>query len=116
MLQRIVMDKSPIISRMPPGMLEAYLRFEITSFDVAQALGVNPASVRRAIPAKKRVRPESQTSILKERKIEKQRLRETRKAYRASLAHLPIEEIMKRANVAKTLAYKIKKQYDTTKS
>lgn len=108
------MNKNPIIGRMPPDMLEAYLRFEITSFDVAQALGVNPASVRRAIPTKKRVRPESQTSVLKERRVEKQKLREVRKAYRATLAHLPITEIMRRANVSTSLAYKIKKQHEST--
>lgn len=108
------MDKTPIISRMPPDMLEAYLRYEITSFEVGQALGVNPASVRRAIPVKKRQRPDSQTSILKDRRVEKKRLREARKAYRATLAHLPINEIKQKANVSTSLAYKIKKQHDAT--
>lgn len=97
----------PILERIPPEMLEAYRQRKITSYDVAAALDVNPASVRRAIV--KRAPRENRAM----RSEDKKKLFACRREFRATIAHLPIQEIMERANVKISTAYRIKKRYAT---
>lgn len=101
MLQSGFMAK--IIDRVPKETLQAYKEYKLTSYDLAELLDVHPVSVRRAIK-----RPPRQTQ--KELREERQTLLKARRAFRATLAHKPIQNIMAEAYVSRSTAYRIKKR------
>lgn len=95
--------------RTPPGiapsLLEDYKTFRITSAELATATGYNASYLRRTI---KRTRQESDAE---KHKRDSDRLRAARISFHRLLAHLPTTEIMRRANVSKSTALRIKKRY-----
>ena len=90
---------SKILSTIPKDMLDEYLAYKITSSDVAKATGYHPAAIRRAI--KRPPRPKTEKN--------KTALIQARKAFRATLAHLPPREIKRLANVSLSTANRIRK-------
>ena len=90
---------SKILSTIPKDMLDEYLAYKITSSDVAKATGFHAAAIRRAI--KRPPRPKTEKN--------KTALIQARKAYRATLAHLPPREIKRLANVSLSTANRIRK-------
>lgn len=92
-----------LIDRVPEDMLRRYMEYKATSYDLAAFLNCHPVSVRRAIK-----RPPRQTH--KEIREERQALLKARRAFRATLAHKPIQDIMAEAYVSRSTAYRIKKR------
>lgn len=92
-----------IQDRIPPKMLEDYMAYLVTSVEVAKAIGCHPQSVRRAI-----TRDPAMQATEARIKAEKAKLRKTRQKFRDTLAHLPLAEIQKRANVSYRTAQRIK--------
>ena len=90
---------SKILSTIAKDMLDEYLAYKITSSDVAKATGFHAAAIRRAI--KRPPRPKAEKN--------KTALIQARKAFRATLAHLPPREIKKLANVSLSTANRIRK-------
>ena len=90
---------SKILSTIPKDMLDEYLAYRITSSEVATKTGYHPAAIRRAIKRPPRPKPEKNKTALIQ----------ARKAYRATLAHLPPREIKKLANVSLSTANRIRK-------
>ena len=90
---------SKILSTIAKDMLDEYLAYKITSSEVAQATGFHPAAIRRAIKRPPRPKqPKNKTALI-----------QARKAYRATLAHLPPREIKELANVSLSTANRIRK-------
>ena len=90
---------SKILSTIDKDMLDEYLAYKITSSDVAKATGYHAAAIRRAI--KRPPRPKTEKN--------KTALIQARKAFRATLAHLPPREIKRLANVSLSTANRIRK-------
>ena len=90
---------SKILSTIPKDMLDEYLAYRITSSEVATKTGYHPAAIRRAI--KRPPRPKMEKN--------KTALIQARKAFRATLAHLPPREIKRLANVSLSTANRIRK-------
>ena len=90
---------SKILSTIAKDMLDEYLAYKITSSDVAKATGYHAAAIRRAI--KRPPRPKAEKN--------KTALIQARKAFRATLAHLPPREIKRLANVSLSTANRIRK-------
>ena len=90
---------SKILSTIAKDMLDEYLAYKITSSDVAKATGFHAAAIRRAI--KRPPRPKAEKN--------KTALIQARKAFRATLAHLPPREIKRLANVSLSTANRIRK-------
>jgi hypothetical protein len=89
----------PITDQIPRKLLAQYLAREITSKDVAAATGYHPVSIRRAI----------QRDPITPQPKNKRVLIDARKAFRATLAHLPAAEIQKIAHVSLSTANRIRK-------
>lgn len=90
------------LDRIPQDLKDAYKRREITSFELAEKTGMNASYLRRALP-RDPVQP----------RPVKGPLIAARKAYRASIAHLPVAEIVKLAHVSRRTAHRIKTQAAT---
>ena len=90
-----------IRDRITPEQLDLYLSHRITSKELAKLLGCHPQSLRRAIRRPKK------PNIAKEKSI----LRKMRTEFHKTLAHLPLREIMEKAHVSKTTAWRIQKRY-----
>lgn len=88
-----------IANSIPPDLLDDYLNYRISSIKLGKETGFHPVSLRRAI--KRPPRPKRQKN--------KTALIEARKAYRASIAHLPIREIVQLANVSISTASRIRR-------
>lgn len=85
----------------PPEALAKYMAYEMTSDELAAITGYHPVSLRRAIH---RERPPKKPDRSKD-------LRRAREAYRATICHLPLREIMRLANVSMSTAALIRKRY-----
>ena len=83
-----------------PTLLQAYVSRQITSQQLAAETGMNASYLRRAI---KREAPQPRTS--------KRPLIEARKAYRASISHLPVAEIIKLAHISKRTAQRLRAEH-----
>lgn len=90
-----------ILDSIPNTLLQEFLQYRISSTQLAAQTGYHPVALRRAI--KRPPRPPRQKN--------KTALIQARNAFRASIAHLPIREIMERANVSLSTANRIKKAY-----
>lgn len=90
---------SKILSTVPKDLLDDYLAYKLSSTALGAATGYHPAALRRAI--KREPRPKAQKN--------KTALIQARKAFRASLAHLPPREIKVLANVSLSTANRIRK-------
>ena len=93
----------------PPDLLDAYMRREISSRKLAEATGYSAVYLRRTI---KRPPREGQLSKYDQRK----RLVAIRKLFLNSLRHLPIHEIVKQGHVSQSTAWRIKKGYHAPKT
>lgn len=99
------LTKTHTIARMPiPDSilkedLEAFLNREISSKELARRTGYHEVSLRRAIKRPpKPPQPKNKSALIA-----------TRKAFRATLAHLPVAEIQRLAHVSLSTANRIKK-------
>lgn len=90
---------SKILSSIPADLLDKYSRYELSSEELGNLTGFHPASLRRAIK-----RPPRQP-----KQKNKTTLIQARKAFRASIAHLPPREIRRIANVSLSTANRIRK-------
>lgn len=90
---------SNLIENIPPDLLARYCRYEISSRELGEITGYHPASLRRAIKRPPRIPKEKNKTALIE----------ARKAFRATLAHLPPKEIKRLANVSLSTAHRIRK-------
>ena len=98
------LTKTPTIARMPiPDSipkedLEAFLNREISSKELARRTGYHEVSLRRAIKRPpKPPQPKNKSALIA-----------TRKAFRATLANLPVAEIQRLAHVSLSTANRIK--------
>ena len=90
---------SKILSTIAKDLLDEYLAYKITSSALSKLTGYHPAAIRRAI--KRPPRPQTEKN--------KTALIQARKAFRATLAHLPPREIKRLANVSLSTANRIRK-------
>ena len=90
---------SKILSTIPKDLLDEYLAYKISSSALSKLTGFHAAAIRRAI--KRPPRPKTEKN--------KTALIQARKAFRATLAHLPPREIKKLANVSLSTANRIRK-------
>ena len=77
---------------------ERYLRYEATSAQLAEALGLHPVTVRNKFP---RQRPP---------KTDKKALTRARHLWRLTLAHLPARVIAEKAHVSLSTANRIRRE------
>ena len=90
---------SKILSSIPADLLDKYSRYELSSEELGNLTGFHPASLRRAIKRPPRQpKQKNKTSLI-----------QARKAFRASIAHLPPREIRRIANVSLSTANRIRK-------
>ena len=90
---------SKILSAIAKDLLDEYLAYKITSSALSKLTGYHPAAIRRAIKRPPRPKAEkNKTALIK-----------ARRAYRATLAHLPPREIKRLANVSLSTANRIRK-------
>ena len=90
---------SKILSTIPQNLLEQYYAYQISSNTLGELTGFHPAAIRRAIKRPERPPPpKNKTALI-----------EARKAFRATLAHLPPKEIKVLANVSLSTANRIRK-------
>ncbi len=80
------------------------MRRELTSAQLGELTGYHPNYLRRSIK-----RPPSATKKEPGWDLERRALRKARAAFRETLAHLPVNEIMKQAKVSHSTAARIKK-------
>lgn len=90
----------------PANLMEDYVKWRITSVELAEKTGYHAVYIRRSI--KRDDRPEPQTPKNDE---SHRKLLEARENLRKKLAHLPSAEIAKRAHVSLSTAARIKKRY-----
>ena len=90
---------SKILSTIAKDLLDEYLAYKISSSALSKLTGFHAAAIRRAI--KRPPRPKTEKN--------KTPLIQARKAYRATLAHLPPREIKRLANVSLSTANRIRK-------
>lgn len=88
-----------ILESIPHDLLEQYRAHAISSAQLGKLTGFHPAAIRRAIERPPKV-PDAKN---------KTALIAARKAYRATLAHLPPTQIKKLANVSLSTANRIRK-------
>src|SRR5574344_1569308 len=93
----------------PPDLLDAYMRREMSSSALAKRTGYSAVYLRRSI---KRPPPEPQLTKYEQRK----KLVATRKLFLNSLRHLPIREICLQGNVSASTAWRVKKGYHAPKN
>ena len=101
----MVHERNPI----PPDLLDAYMRRDISSRELAEATGYSAVYLRRTL---KRPPREPQLSKYEQRK----KLVAMRKLFLNSLRHLPIHEIVKQGHVSQSTAWRIKKGYHAPKN
>ena len=89
----------PIPDSIPKEDLDAFLSREISSKELARRTGFHEVSLRRAIKRPPKTPQPKNKSILIA----------TRKAFRASLAHLSVADIQRMAHVSLSTANRIKK-------
>lgn len=99
------MAQETILDVIPVDMLARYHRFEISSREVALALGFHPVAVRRAI--KRAPRPEPAMT--------KSDLIAARKNFRSTLGDMMPRDIARVANVSLATANRIRAKYRTDK-
>lgn len=85
------------LRKIPPDLLEAYVTRQITSFELADKTGMNASYLRRAVPRNPKEPP-----------INKSKLLEARKQFRASIAHKSATEIASLAHVSLRTAQRIR--------
>ena len=90
---------SKILSTIAKDLLDEYLAYKISSAALSKLTGFHAAAIRRAIKRPPRPKqPKNKTALI-----------QARKAFRATLAHLPPREIKKLANVSLSTANRIRK-------
>lgn len=90
---------SKITTSIPESLLIEYHAYRISSTKLGELTGFHPAAIRRAIKRVPRpVQPKNKTALIA-----------ARKAFRATLAHLPPREIKIAANVSLSTANRIRK-------
>lgn len=93
------MTTMAILENIPQDLLDQYHARTITSKQLSEATGYHAVSLRRAIkrePAKPQ--PKNKTALV-----------QARKAFRATLAHLPVADIQRLAHVSLSTASRIKR-------
>ena len=101
----MVHERYPI----PPDLLDAYMRREMSSSELAKRTGYSAVYLRRSI---KRPPHEQQLTKYEQRK----KLVATRKLFLNSLRHLSIREICQQGNVSASTAWRVKKGYHAPKT
>ena len=97
--KRTTIARMPIPDSILKEDLEAFLNREISSKELAKRTGYHEVSLRRAIKRPpKPPQPKNKSALIA-----------TRKAFRATLAHLPVAEIQRLAHVSLSTANRIKK-------
>ena len=97
--KRTTITRMPIPDSILKEDLEAFLNREISSKELAKRTGYHEVSLRRAIKRPpKPPQPKNKSALIA-----------TRKAFRATLAHLPVAEIQRLAHVSLSTANRIKK-------
>ena len=90
---------SKILASIYPLLLAEYMAYKISSSTLGQQTGFHPAAIRRAVKREPRPpQPKNKTALI-----------QARKAFRATLAHLPPREIKTLANVSLSTANRIRK-------
>lgn len=90
---------SKILATIPPDLLAEYTAYKISSSKLGEMTGFHPAAIRRAVKRPPRQKqPKNKTALIA-----------ARKAFRATLAHLPPREIKAIANVSLSTANRIRK-------
>lgn len=88
-----------ILEDIPQHLLLDYRDFRLSSAALASLTGFHAAAIRRAIPRPPRKKqPKNKTALI-----------DARRAFRATLAHLPPKDIKVLANVSLTTANRIRK-------
>ena len=93
------MPNMALIDKIPKDLLDQYHARKITSKQLSEATGYHAVSLRRAIKREAAIpQPKNKTALV-----------QARKAFRATLAHLPVAEIQKLAHVSLSTASRIKR-------
>ena len=93
-------DTMNITQKIDPMLKKRYLARELTSIELGELTGYHPAHIRKYLPRPPRLPAPTKGALIA-----------ARARFRATLAHLPAQEIAARAHVSMTTAQRIKKKY-----